>query len=189
MTQPFLSIYTPTYKRPKGLAACMASIQAQTVADQIQHLIVPDYAGVGLVEALYQWPPRYAASLIGDYVTFMADDDVLETPNVVEQLAQLAALHDQPDVLIVQSRKYGGGMDLGSLPYEQYGPPVLGRIDLGSVVTRRDVWLQHVQDYARNGGCYESDYEHVRAMWDAGCRFVYTGLPFVRGGIGRGAAE
>jgi glycosyltransferase involved in cell wall biosynthesis len=186
MIQPWLSIYTPTHKRPKGLAACMASVQAQTVANRIQHLIVPDYAGVGLVEALYQWPTRYAASLIGDYVTFMADDDVLETPTVVEELERLSVQHNFPDVLIVQSHKFASNMDLGSLPYEQFGPPQLGRIDLGSVVTRRDVWFQHVQDYGQR---YEGDFDHVRAMWDAGRRFAYTGLPFVRGGIGHGVPE
>jgi hypothetical protein len=179
---PFLSILTPTYRRPRGLAACMASVQAQTVPDQIQHLIVPDYVGVGLVTALFRWPALYAPCLSGQYVTLMADDDELEHPAAVEQLQALAQKHDHPDVLIVQSTKG----DFGSLPYEQWGPPVLGRIDLGSVVTRRDVWLEHLQDYGQR---YEGDFDHVSAMWGAGRKFVYTGLPFVRGGVGRGVPE
>jgi hypothetical protein len=184
---PFLSIYTPSL-RPAGLVRCMASVDAQTVRDRIQHVIARDYARVGIIEALYRWPAIYAPALIGDYVTLMADDDELETPTVVEQLMGIASDHGQPDVLIVQSHKRSLYEEFGSLPYEQHGPPMEGRIDLGSVVTRRDVWLQHVADYARHNR-YEGDFDHVRAMWDAGRRFVYTGLPFVRGGVMRGAVE
>lgn len=180
--RPFLSFYTPTYRRPRGLIRCMASVQAQSAHARIQHLIVPDYAGVGLVTALFEWPARYAPCLEGEYIHFLCDDDELETPTVVAELAQLAEDHGYPDVLIVQSTKG----HLGTLPYEPYGPPVCGRIDLGCVVTRRDVWLQHVQDYGKR---YEGDYDHVRAMWDAGRRFAYTGLPFVRGAISQGQPE
>jgi hypothetical protein len=182
---PFLSIFTPTYRRPIGLAKCMASVQSQTIAERIQHVIVPDYAGVGLVQALFHWPALYAPVLTGEYVTLMADDDDLEGPTVVQSLQVLAGVNGWPDVLIVQATKGGHG----SLPLDQHGPPILGRIDLGSVVTRRDVWLEHLKDYTINGGRYESDYDHVRAMWDAGRRFVYTGLPFVRGGVGGGRPE
>jgi glycosyltransferase involved in cell wall biosynthesis len=179
---PFLTIYTPAYRRPRGLIALMASIQAQTWADRVQHVIAPDYAGVGLVTALFDWPATYAASVRGEYVQIVCDDDALVSPTVVESLGLLAKAHNHPDVLIVQATK----AQHGTLPYEDYGPPVEGRIDLACVVTRRDVWFQHVHDYGKR---YEGDYDHVRTMWDAGRRFVYTGLRMVDGKVSRGAPE
>jgi hypothetical protein len=180
---PFLSIYTPHYaKRPSGFDALRASVSAQTWAERIQHIVAVDYAGVGLVTALFEWPATYAASVRGEYVQFICDDDVLVSPTVVESLGLLAKAHGNPDVLIVKATK----AHHGELPYEDFGPPVCGRIDLACVVTRRDVWFQHVHDYGQR---YEGDFDHVKAMWDAGRRFVYTGLRMVDGKVSRGAPE
>lgn len=182
---PFLTIYTPTL-RPKNLLACMSSVKAQTLAGAIQHLIVPDYLGVGIVEAFYRWPALYAPVVRGQYVVLMGDDDVLAADTAVEQLAHLAKSYDYPDVLIVSAEKG----HLGRLPYASNGPPVCGQIDLNCVVTRRDVWLQHVHDY---GHRYEGDFDHIKAMWDTGRRIVWTqetvALLLSTGAVSKGRPE
>ena len=176
----FLSFYTPTYKRPVQLARCQASVQAQTVP--CQQLIVRDEVGIG-VDGMFRAVPRHAAGLWGQYVHMLADDDVLAGPDVVAQVQAVAHHEQQPDVIIVRALKNGL-----LLPLEMQGPPILGQIDLGCVITRRDVWLQHVHDYGALGR-YEGDYDHVSAMWRAGRRFVYAGILFEHGPASHGAPE
>jgi hypothetical protein len=179
--QPFLSLYTPTFRRPRGLTSCLASVAAQTAVDDIEHLVIPDYVGVG-VDGMYARVPFYAHALHGQYVHLLADDDVLAGPHVVAELMQRATTGGFPSVLVVSAVK--GNL---KLPLDNAGPPVCGRIDLGCLIVRRDIWLQHVGDY---GKCYEGDFWFAKALWDAGHRFVYaTDITFLHGAVSRGAAE
>lgn len=174
----FLSFYTPTYKRPTLLARCRASVAAQTVP--CEQVIIPDTVGLGIA-GMYAALPTHAYRLTGDYVHFLADDDFLAGADVVERVQRLALAEGRPDVIVVRAIK--NGLDL---PLDPYGPPVEGRIDLGCIITRRDVWLQHVHDY---GHRYEGDCDHARAMWDAGRRFVYSDILFELGPAMHGAPE
>lgn len=180
MSQPFLSFFTPTYKRPKQLAACLQSVGAQTLVNEIEQIVIPDHIGVG-VDGMFARVPLYAQATRGQYVHLLADDDVLAGPTVVEQLKRLAEEHDYPDVLIVRVRK--GWMDL---PMQQPGPPLCGHIDLGCCVTRGDVWRANAHRY---GVRYEGDFDFMDALYQAGHRFVWTDLFFMTGGVSHGAAE
>jgi hypothetical protein len=178
---PFLSFYTPTFRRPRGLTSCLASVAAQTAVDDIQHIVIPDHVGVG-VDGMYARVPFYANAVHGQYVHLLADDDVLAGPHVVAQLRERAQAEGLPAVLIVSATK--GSL---TLPIDSAGPPICGRIDLGCLVVRRDIWQRHVADY---GKCYEGDYWMAKALWDAGHRFVYANdILFLTGGVSRGAAE
>lgn len=182
---PFLTCYTPTYQRPTLLARCQASVAAQTLP--CQHLIIPDAIGLG-IDGMFAAIPSHAPKVIGDYVLILPDDDVLVGPSVAAQIQQWAQAQDQPDVLLVRTTKtlliddrwITLHLPLGT------GAPQLGRIDLTCVVTRRDVWLQHVTDYGQR---YEGDFDHVSAMWQANRRFVYTTVNAVRGHAMYGAPE
>lgn len=179
--EPFLSLYTPTFRRPRGLTSCLASVAAQTAFNDIEHVVIPDYVGVG-VDGMYARVPFYANALHGQYVHLLADDDVLAGPDVVSQLRDRAQAEGLPAVLIVKAVK--GSM---VLPIDNAGPPVCGRIDLGCLVVRRDIWQQHAGDYGKN---YEGDFWFAKALWDAGHRFVYaTDITFLHGAVSRGAAE
>jgi hypothetical protein len=143
--------------------------------------VVPDYVGLG-VDGMYARVPFYANALHGQYVHLLADDDVLAGPEVVAQLRERAVSEGLPPVLIVRAVK--GSM---VLPLENFGPPVCGRIDLGCLVVRRDVWQCHVCDYGKS---YEGDFVFADALWKAGHRFVYaTDVTFLHGAVSRGAAE
>lgn len=178
---PFLSFYTPTYKRPTLLARCQASVAQQTLP--CEQVIIRDEIGIG-IDGMYRAIPEHAHEVTGEYVHVLADDDYLASPEVVAMVRSVAAASDWPDVLIVRAIKQG--LDL---PLDRRGPPQLGRIDLGCVITRRDVWLQHVHNYSQPEAKYESDYQHVAAMWEAGRWFVYTDILFEYGPALHGRPE
>lgn len=193
MATPFLSLYVPFFRlanglvaRPGGLSRCIESVTTQRVPrpDFVQCELVEDaVAGGSGVGGMFAQIPVNAARMRGDYVMVLADDDELAATDVVEQLFLAAEEAGRPDVLVVSAEK----AHHGRLPYDAQGPPVCGRIDLGCVITRRDIWLQHVHDY---GAAYEGDFAHVDAMWKAGRQFHFaTWLLFSRGAVSAGRPE
>jgi hypothetical protein len=191
--RPFVSLYVPFFRRvdgelarPEAFARCRDSIYAQWLPRDnfVQPLFVEDATPGGSgVGGMFAQVPANADRVEGDYVMILGDDDVLADETVVGQLYAIAEAASFPDVIIVSTEKGAHGR----LPYDQQGPPICGRIDLGCVVTRRDVWLAHVHDY---GDIYEGDFRHLDAMWRAGRHFHYaTGLLFSRGAVSRGGVE
>ncbi len=196
MSAPFISFYVPHFRlanglvaRPVGLTRCVESVAAQRTprpdfvqCEQVEDAL-PGGAGVG---GMFAQIPANAARMRGDYVMLLADDDELAATDVVERLFVLVAHAGWPDVVIVGTEKGHHGR----LPYDAQGPPVAGRIDLNCVVTRRDVWLQHVHDY---GDRYEGDFHMVSAMWAAGRQFHWTAesiaLVVSRGAVSGGRPE
>lgn len=191
--RPFLTLYVPFFRRtdgelarPEAFARCRASIEAQWLPREnfVQPLFVEDATPGGSgVGGMFAQVPANADRVEGDYVMLLCDDDVLADESVVGRLYAIAEAAVFPDVIIVSTEKGAHGR----LPYDHQGPPICGRIDLGCVVTRRDVWLAHVRDY---GDIYEGDFRHLDAMWRAGRHFHYaTGLLFSRGAVSRGGVE
>lgn len=175
---PFLSFLTPTFRRPEGLARCLASVSAQT--DHCEQIVICDHVGVG-IDGMYRALPRYASALHGEYVHLLADDDALYGPHVARALRDFATMHGMPPVVIVQAIKSGT-----VYPLEMHGPPVQGRIDLGCLVVRRDVWTAHVGDY---GARYEGDFDFAHALWSAGHAFCYAPFVFEVGPASHGRPE
>lgn len=180
--QPFLTIITPTHKRPQGLARAMASIAAQTAADAIEHLVLPDYVGRG-IPGMFATLPAYVQAVHGEYVYLMGDDDELVAPTVVAEVRDFAHEQYNPPVVIVRCHK--GSWDL---PKGQPWPPVLAHIDLGNVITRADVWAAHVSAYASQRR-YEGDFDFMSSVAAAGHAAAYLPLHMLRGQIGRGLTE
>lgn len=179
--RPFLSFYTPTYRRPKGLAACLASVGAQTLVREIEQVVVPDHVGRG-IGGMYEQLRWYTPAIHGAYVHLLADDDVLAEPSIVEIVKARICEERYPDVLVVSAQK--GGL---VLPLDSHGPPICGRIDLGCLIVKSDIWRSNVQHYAP---IYEGDFTFASALWNQGHRFVYArDLLFLVGGVSRGAAE
>jgi len=158
---PFLSFYTPTYRRPEQLTACLASVQRQTAVKLIEQVVIPDHVGLG-VGGMYHAVPAYADALHGEYVHFLCDDDTLKGPTVVADLKRIVEAERDaeglgPQVIIVGSQKPGG-----YYPHVNHGPPVEGSIDLGCFVVRRDVWRNTCNLYGRR---YEGDADYIKALW------------------------
>lgn len=175
---PLITFYTPTYKRPHGLAECLASVWHQTAVARIEQIVIPDHLGIG-IGGMYQRVQDYAPAVHGDYVHLLCDDDTLADATVVEDFGAFVAAHDQPEVVVCRATK-------GGATWPTCERPELGQIDLSCIITRRDVWLAHTGCYA---DCYEGDFWHARALWDSGARFVSWPRLFVVGGVSRGAPE
>lgn len=183
-SQPFITLYTPTYKRPQALVRCIKSVERQTIADQIEQIIIPDYVGRG-VGGMYEQVPQYVSAVHGQYVYFLADDDVLDASDVVERVRDYVQEQDEPPPVIIVRAEKGGLM----LPLEPHGEPVQGHIDLGCFIVRGDLWREFAGRGAY-GNRYEGDYDFGRALWDAGHAFHYClHIVMLRGAVSHGAAE
>jgi hypothetical protein len=180
VTEPFITFYTPTYKRPQALAACLASVGAQTAVAHVEQLVIPDHVGVG-IDGMYARVPQYAQAVHGRYVHVLADDDVLAGPHVVQTVMDFADTVGDPDVIVVRAQK--GCLEL---PIGPPWPPVCGQIDLGCVLTRRDLWKAHCTAYGRR---YEGDYDFAEALFLAGARAAFCPVLFMTGAVRHGAPE
>lgn len=181
--EPFLTFYTPTYKRPAGLARCLASVAGQTAVADVEHLMVADHCGVG-VDGMYGRIPRYVDAVHGRYVHVLSDDAVLASPTVVGELREFVETAGHPACVVVRIEYE----PFGILPNAPMNPPRLGHVGLSCLVVRRDVWA----DLTRAGAwglCYEGDFEFAHAAWKAGHAWTSCPVLFVRERQGAGAAE
>jgi hypothetical protein len=178
---PFISFYTPTYRRPSRLAKCMASVGRQTLAHEVEQLVVPDHAGYGVVGGLYGRLPWYAETLRGQYVHILCDDDELVSETVVANVKAFVERKQSPEVVIVKAIK--GAFELPTCVGRQPEP---SETDLSCYILRRDVWIRHYRDY---GARYEGDYDHAMVLWKTGYRHEFLDMFFVEGGTSSGRPE
>ena len=178
--QPFLTIYTPTFRRPQQLRACMESVGSQSSLHDIQHLIIPDYIGIG-IDGMYARVAEAVPMVKGEYVHFLADDDILAAPNVVADVKAFARAHDHPPLILVRALKGTSEWPIGNI-----WPPVEGQIDLGCAITRADIWKAHAKDYGQR---YEGDYDFLHALYQAGVHPRVLDLRFSIGAVSHGYPE
>lgn len=179
---PFLTLITSTFRRPSRLAACLASVTAQTAAEHVEQLVLPDHVGYGIAPALYGRLPWIAPAVRGSYVNLLCDDDTLADAGAVAELMAFAEKERQPEVIIARVRK--GAFELPMC--DPLGEPQCGAIDLVSYIVRRDTWLRHLGSY---GMRYEGDYDHAIAMYRAGHRVAFFDRLWATGEAMRGASE
>jgi len=180
MNRPFLTVLTPTYRRPRGLAACLASVRAQTRVTHLEHVLMVDHVGLG-VAGMFAQVPRYAPLVRGQYVAWLCDDDVFAHHRVVADLEQLVDDAGEPPLLIVETVKAGRRW-----PDPKTWPPLAGHIDLNSAIVRGDVWHQFAAAY---GDRYEGDFDHLAALAAAGVWPVFSDLLVSTGAVSRGQPE
>lgn len=176
---PFLTFYTPTYKRPIGLARCLASVAMQTAVKDIEQIVISDHLGVG-IDGMYARVPSYVDAVHGAYVHVLADDDVLAAPDVVDAVRDCAIAHDNPALILVNVQK--GPLLIAPPSW----PPIEGAIDLGCLIVRADVWKAHAHDWGQR---YEGDFDFASALHRAGHQAVFCPVLFLRGGQSHGAPE
>jgi hypothetical protein len=93
---------------------------------------------------------------------------------------EFAKAHGDPPVILVAVQK--GPMVIAPPAW----PPVVGAIDLGSMILRRDVWLAHANDWGKR---YEGDGDMAIALHRAGHEAKYCPIMFLRGGQSHGVPE
>jgi len=159
----------------------MRSVERQTLAEQVEHIIVPDYVGYGVGPGLYGRLPWYSAALRGEYIHLLCDDDELVSDQAVEYLHRFAVQHDYPAVITVTVEKNGN-----RYPTSPHAAPECGHVDLGSFIVRSDIWRWHRTDYLQT---YEGDFHFAKALWDAGHKPKHMDFLFLRGGANHGRGE
>jgi hypothetical protein len=162
---PFLTIYTPTYERPSLLAKNIASVDEQTLANRIQHLIIRDEIGIG-VAGMFAAIPDHASEIKGEYVYILQDDDKLASKNAVERLRLHTVLEENPPVVICRNRKRGN-----IYPTFWGRRPKHDHIDLGSFVIRRDIFLLYADKFP---AVYDADFFFIDSLWSAGLKFAWA---------------
>ena len=180
MSRLFLTLYTPTYKRPQALARCFASVANQTLVREIEQIVIPDHVGVG-IDGMYARVPQYADAVHGLYVTFLCDDDELHGPTVVERVKDFAEANNHPPLILVGTEKGGNRWPAGN-PW----PPRLGYIDLNCAIVRSDIWKQYASAY---GSRYEGDFDFLNTLHSVGVYPVWCDVLLSRGAVSRGAPE
>lgn len=158
-----MTFYTPTYKRPRLLADCQASIWAQTENDW-EHVVIPDMVGIGIA-GVFKDVVNHTGQITGDYVYFLQDDDVLADTDVIKDIKTFAVFNNYPPVIIARNIK--GQL---SLPFNWQMEPLEATIDLGSYITRADVFKLHADKF---GSRYQGDFDFIRYLWDAGYEFAW----------------
>lgn len=161
---PFLTIYTPTYRRPRALRRCLASV-ARQLRRNFEHIVYRDEIGEGIA-GMFARLIENAANFAGEYVYVLQDDDWLTDPDVTGQLEDFARASGNPPVIIARTRK--GPLALPSIEGQR---PSVGEIDLGNYVVRRDVFMEHRQGFA--SGRYVADCDFIQRVWDAGVTFAW----------------
>lgn len=165
--KPFLTVYTPTFRRPTWLARCKESVDAQGVHfGRVQHLIIEDTIGLG-VGGMYADVRNHHEKIEGEWVYFLSDDDVM-APGVVQKFRKLVDSGLDADVVI-------GPFRIGQrlFPTVWKSPPKQTHITLGNWIVKR-----HVHESIPYGNRYEGDFDFIaEAYW----RFTVHWWPYMIG--------
>jgi hypothetical protein len=175
----FLSVYTPTYKRPFMLALCQASVQNQTVP--VEHVIVRDKVGLG-VGGMYGDIRNHAERVTGDYVMVLSDDNVLLDARFAEDLEYIVGEAERPSVVVFRGQT---GPTLQ--PAAWCCEPIETMIDLSCFAVERETWQANAH---RWGERYAGDFDFIHWLWASHLRFHWWDrIVFQALKISNGAAE
>jgi hypothetical protein len=174
----FLSIYVPTYKRPKALADCLASIEAQTDQD-LEVVLIKDEIGIG-IDGMYADIQNHIDEVHGDYVFVLSDDNLITDIDFVKRLKKVVDEYN-PDVIVFKNEI------VGILPSIWDAKPQLGHIDLSCFVVRSDIWKANADKWGKR---YEGDYDFINSLWEQGYQFYWLDVVAVKAQrISRGQPE
>lgn len=177
----FLTIYTPTYKRPKALAVCVESVLTQHKGWHVQHLIVPDEVGLG-IDGMYADIINHVDEVNGEYVFMLSDDDMLCNDKFVSNLLDFTKDNEKPEVIIIKAIKEGR-----ILPSIWNAKPQLGHIDISCFVVRSDIWKVNADKWGKR---YEGDFDFINSLWEQGYQFNWMDVVAVKAQrISRGQPE
>ena len=174
----FLSIYVPTYKRPRMLERCLASIDAQVDKD-FEVVLIRDEIGIG-IDGMYGDIQNHLDQIHGDYVFVLSDDNLITDVEFVAGLKTIIGVHN-PDVIVFKNQIIRVFPDIWN------AAPELGHIDLSCFAVKADIWKSNADKW---GKCYEGDYHFIRSLWDQGFNFYWWDCtPIMAMQISKGASE
>lgn len=157
--QPFLTIVTRAYKKPKCLQHCIESVQMQTDSDY-EHIILEDLVGQGLAWADCLLDEKKHLNH-GKYILVLDDDDKITNRGLIELLKFLDKQYD-PDLIIW--RGYFSEVDYSLPPIDhRFGrTPARGLIGSFNYCAKKELYDKHV--YLCKSGI-SGDYDFLMAMY------------------------
>jgi glycosyltransferase involved in cell wall biosynthesis len=168
----FLTILTRSFRRPESLGRCVKSVALQTDPD-VEHVIIHDQIGRGV-----EWSYTNLRSVTpdGEYVMLLDDDDYLIEPSFVAELKCVTQEQGSPDVVFV-------GMNVAGtvMPIWEHGLR-RGYIACSCFVIRRDVWLEHAQDFRPD---YSADFYFIESIMNCDKKHTAAHLDMVASQTGR----
>lgn len=179
--QTFLTVYTPTYKRPTLLERCKQSVAVQELP--CQHVIVEDTVGLG-VGGMYRDIQNHVHEVNGDYVLVLSDDNCLMDIDVSLDLLNFVESHDWPDVVVWRGK-------INNIIYPTVHcwqkRPIECHIDLSCFVVKKQHWVDNADDWPDS---YEGDYHFINKQFERGLRFEwFDRLSYFAMQVSRGAPE
>jgi hypothetical protein len=175
----FLSVYTPTYKRPQALARCKASVEAQTIPTE--HIIIVDEIGIG-IDGMYGAIQDHAGKVNGEYVLVLSDDNYIIHSDFAERLQAVSLEAMRPDVIVFKN-------DIAGLCIQpvEWGRVVYGNIDLSCFAVKRRIWQRHSDAWGKN---YTGDFYFIHTLEKLGYTFHWWDSLEIRASrISQGVAE
>lgn len=162
--RPFLSILTrcSPYRAARFLERNRASVAEQTDQD-IEHVLIE--GGRNFAEAIRS-VAKAKSLLSGRYVLILDDDNFLCDDEAVAKL-RAAAGEGAPDVIMIQSKVYGGFR-----PHKKAWKkkPVKGWVGAENYVVKLEVWKKHIKAYSRAD--WGGDFRFIEKLWDEGYKFA-----------------
>jgi hypothetical protein len=155
---PLLTLLTRCHPdRPKMLARCVASVEAQSDQD-LQHLLLrPEIEPHDIIKV----GPliHYAASQItGDYVMQLPDDDRLASPNFVADLRAVVA--GGAVEVVIHRMEYGDSWICPPEPQWSRRQAVVGYIAGQNMIARADIYRAASGEWLRP--VYEADFYYIQ---------------------------
>lgn len=142
--QPFLTIITRCYKRPRMLERNKDSIASQTDPD-VQQAFIVDEVGLGMEWASASLNKfKDSLDINGKYVMTLDDDDMLVCNDFIESLKIAVKAWDDPDVMIFK----GQGKMIYPPDELWKKTPVVARIASFCFCIKQDVWKRHIHEWA-----------------------------------------
>jgi glycosyltransferase involved in cell wall biosynthesis len=169
---PFLTIITRSFRRPESLARCVKSVACQTDPD-VEHIILHDPIGRGVGASYLSLRGLFPH---GEYVYLLDDDDYLIEPEFVEVLKRYAKALESPDVIYVQMNVSGTIMPEWEEGLQR------GRIACSCFAIRREVWLEHVNDFIND---YSADFYFIHAISICGRMHSEAHLNMIASQVGK----
>ena len=154
---PLLEILTRCYRRPRMLAANMASMAVQTDPDWVQTLL-PDWEGRGVGWSFGNLA-AYAPRVVGEYIWVLDDDDLCMRPTLVAELRTLVA--GWPGVVMVRMDHGPSGILPNRLAWGDCQNLTVGGVGVSAPIVRADLWQAHAWAYGEH---YAGDFDFLAAL-------------------------
>lgn len=160
--RPLITFVTRACRRPEKLARNIESIKAQTSQNWEQLLLV-DRLGRHNIDPIL-WAntqfQRYANRIRGDYIYTLDDDGYLLDSHLVDRLGKHVHAKNHPTAVLVRMRMFNLDNTWRTWPddktwaldWERGRRPEKWVGTGTSIITRADVWREHISNYQHSPG-------------------------------------